>query len=110
MSPIDAVLWAAGAIAAILFGRLILRGGWQLAGSYLLHRAGPRRLRASHHRLWRDPGHVEELSLEHGPGGSEGVPAPPFRFLEEHTTGSQPCVSVRDARGRRWRVKWGHEA
>ena len=34
---------------------------------------------------------------------------PPFTFLEEHLTGSQPCVSVRDARGRTWRVKWGHE-
>jgi hypothetical protein len=110
MSPIDAVLWAAGAIAAILLGRVILRGAWELAGSYLLRKAGPRPLRASHHRLWRDPEPVEELSLVHGPGGADGVPAPPFRFLEEHTAGSQPCVSVRDARGRRWRVKWGHEA
>ena len=30
-------------------------------------------------------------------------------FLEEHPDGSQPCLSVRDARGRRWRVKWGVE-
>ena len=30
-------------------------------------------------------------------------------FIEEHSTGSQPCVSVRDARDRRWRVKWGDE-
>jgi hypothetical protein len=35
---------------------------------------------------------------------------PPFRFVEEHTIGSQPCVGVRDARDRLWRVKWGHEA
>jgi hypothetical protein len=32
-----------------------------------------------------------------------------FHFLEEHDTGSQPCVSIRDARGRTWRVKWGQE-
>ena len=33
----------------------------------------------------------------------------PFTFVEEHGTGSFPCVSVRDARGRVWRVKWGDE-
>jgi hypothetical protein len=35
---------------------------------------------------------------------------PPFRFLREHLSGSQPCVAVRDARKRLWRVKWGYEA
>src|SRR4029079_1520754 len=30
-------------------------------------------------------------------------------FVEEHFDGSQPCVSVRDARRRTWRVKWGSE-
>ena len=44
-----------------------------------------------------------------GPGGAGGAPAAPFQFVEEHTSGSQPCVSVRDARGRLWRVKWGNE-
>jgi hypothetical protein len=33
----------------------------------------------------------------------------PFTFVEEHGTGSFPCVSVRDARGHAWRVKWGDE-
>ena len=37
------------------------------------------------------------------------MPAPPFHFVEEHASGSSPCVSVRDARGRVWRVKWGAE-
>ena len=37
------------------------------------------------------------------------MPAPPFQFVEEHFTGSQPCLAVRDGRGRLWRVKWGHE-
>jgi hypothetical protein len=29
--------------------------------------------------------------------------------VTEHLTGSQPCVAVRDGRGRLWRIKWGHE-
>jgi hypothetical protein len=61
------------------------------------------------HRLWRDPGVVEELDLAAGPGGPALAPKAPFQFLEEHSSGSQPCVSVRDGNGRRWRVKWGHE-
>ena len=66
-------------------------------------------LRARRATLWRDPGAVERLDFRGGPGGSAGAPAPPFRFLEEHATGSNPCLSVRDARGRTWRVKWGDE-
>jgi len=56
------------------------------------------------------PARFEALSLVDGPGGRDGAPAAPFTFLEEHDSGSQPCLSVRDARGRRWRIKWGHEA
>jgi hypothetical protein len=52
---------------------------------------------------------VERLDLAAGPGGPAVAPSPPYRFIEEHTSGSQPCVSVLDANGRRWRVKWGHE-
>ena len=55
------------------------------------------------------PATVESLDLAGGPGGRDGAPAPPFTFIKEHSAGSQPCVSVDDARGRRWRVKWGHE-
>ena len=44
-----------------------------------------------------------------GPGGPSQAPVAPYRFIEEHANGSQPCVSVHDANGRRWRVKWGHE-
>ena len=33
-----------------------------------------------------------------GPGGPEGAPAPPFAFVEEHLSGSQPCVAVRDGK------------
>ncbi len=66
-------------------------------------------MRAARHRIWADPSPVAQRDLRRGPGGPDGAPAPPFTFLEEHTSGSQPRVSVRDARGRRWRVKWGKE-
>jgi hypothetical protein len=86
-----------------------LRLVWLGVGAWRIRRAGPRRLRASRHSIWRDPGVVEELDLESGPGGLDGAPVAPFRFIEEHLNGSQPCVSVIDDRGRRWRVKWGDE-
>ena len=95
-------------IGAIVVAAL-LRMVWLALGAYLIHRAGPRPLAATEHSIWRDPGDVAALDLHHGPGGSDGEPVPPYSFIEEHTTGSQPCVSVRDARGRRWRVKWGNE-
>lgn len=103
------LLYIAIAIAGTLAVMLVVQLGWRAAGLYLINRAGPRRLWASRHVIWRDPGAVETLDLKDGPGGRDGKPAAPFRFVEEHATGSQPCVSVLDARGRRWRVKWGSE-
>jgi hypothetical protein len=100
-----AVIAGAGTLAIIAATQLI----WRALGIYRIKRAGPRGLRASEHVLWRDPGDVSGLDVIAGPGGHDGVPAPPFRFLEEHAGGSQPCISVMDARHRRWRVKWGHE-
>ncbi len=99
------VIAAAGAAAIAIAVRL----SWHAAGLYLIRRAGPRPLLATRHVLWRDPGDVAALDLEHGPGGRDLQPRAPFTFVEEHLTGSQPCVSVTDARGRRWRVKWGGE-
>src|SRR5215217_5197373 len=100
-------------VLAIAAGTLviaaILRLVWLALGAYRIRRARPRPLFATDHSLWRDPGDVAALDLSHGPGGRDGAPSPPFAFLEEHTAGSQPCVSVKDARGRRWRVKWGNE-
>jgi hypothetical protein len=95
----------AGTIAVAACVRLIWRG----LGAYRIRRAGPRPLSATEHTLWRDPGRVEDLNVTDGPGGSSGAPLPPFTFVEEHLTGSQPCVSVRDAGQRIWRVKWGDE-
>jgi hypothetical protein len=56
--------------------------------------------------LWRDPGQVERLDFRWGAGGRALAPAPPFRFIEEDKGGSNPKVKVRDAKGRRWSVKW----
>ena len=102
------ILSAVIAAAVLVIGPAILSLIWRGIGAYRIRRAGPRPLRASRHRLWRDP-NDEPLDPVHGPGGSDGAPAPPYQFVAEHTSGSQPCVSVRDARGRRWRVKWGDE-
>ena len=83
---------------------------WNLQGRWKIRRAGPRRLQAIRHRIWREPSIADATDLRFGPGGRDGAPAGPFRFVEEHFSGSQPCVAVRDARDRLWRVKWGHEA
>ena len=100
------ILAAAGCVVGVWTVYLV----WHLRGQWRILRAGPRRLVAIRHRIWREPKVAEAVELRFGPGGAENVPTPPFRFLEEHFTGSQPCVGVRDGRDRLWRVKWGHEA
>ena len=106
----DELLWvlvsALGAVATFAAVHLV----WRLRGRWKIRKAGPRRLGAVKHRIWREPSAADALDLRYGPGGREGAPAPPFLFVEEHFSGSQPCVAVRDARNRLWRVKWGHEA
>jgi hypothetical protein len=72
-------------------------------------RAAPPPVTAPGQRLWRDPGDVRALDLAMGPGAT-GPPQPPFRFADEHSTGSSPSISVTDAAGQRWRIKWGDEA
>lgn len=106
----SALRWFLIAVAAVVAGSILLHLGWRLHGQWRIRRAGPRRLSALRHRLWREPTADDLSDLRYGPGGKDRVPAPPFAFVEEHLAGSQPCVAVRDARGRRWRVKWGHEA
>ena len=103
------ILWCGLGVVIAVVVVVALRVGWFVQGAYRIRRAGPRPLQATHHTVWRDPGNVESLDLRNGPGGGDGAPAPPFTFIEEHMTGSQPCVSVTDARRRRWRVKWGNE-
>lgn len=98
-----------GTVAGTALVLAIVRLTHLAIGTYKIRRAGPRPLRAGTHVLWREPADAEALDLRSGPGGADGLPTPPFRYIEEHQSGSQPCVSVRDARGHRWRVKWGQE-
>lgn len=98
---IAAIGTASGVICVYLF--------WWVKSRYKIHTARPRPLRAHRETIWRDPGDVERLDFREGPGGEDGAPAPPYTFIEEHATSSNPCLSVRDAKGRTWRVKWGDE-
>jgi hypothetical protein len=82
---------------------------WWLRSLFMRRMTERRRVRATRSRIWGDPGEVERMDLYAGPGGPEGAPLPPFRFVAEHGTGTSPCLSVRDARERTWRVKWGDE-
>ena len=109
MTVRSVAIWLGAAGAAAAVGVWLQRGFWYARGAYRIRVAGPRPLRASRHRIWRNPEPIERQNLVHGPGGPDGAPAPPFRFVEEHSAGSQPCVSVTDRRGRKWRVKWGQE-
>ncbi|MBA2303933.1 MAG: hypothetical protein H0W08_15045 [Acidobacteria bacterium] len=109
MSLESTLLWSVVGIAGVVFGSYAVHGVWRALGAWRIRQAGPRPLRSVRHVLWRNPGEVAQLDMVDGPGGRDGHPAPPFRFLEEHLAGSQPCVSVTDGRGRRWRAKWGDE-
>jgi len=100
----------AGAVLAVaLVVRLLMPLVWRAHGRFRVWRAAPPPVDVSSHRIWQDPGPVTALHAIYGPGGVGSGPQPPYRFLEEHTTGSQPAVSVRDGQGRVWRVKWGQE-
>jgi hypothetical protein len=105
----DFVQALAGVVAAIVAATFAVFGFWRARSMVRIWRAGERHLRSSRASIWHDPGPVETLDLAAGPGGRDGAPEPPFVFVEEHLGGSQPCMSVRDRRGRRWRVKWGDE-
>jgi hypothetical protein len=59
--------------------------------------------------IWADPGEIENLDFTGGPGGRNGEPKPPFTFIEESLSGSNPKVRVSDANGAKWTVKFGSE-
>jgi hypothetical protein len=109
MSLESTLLWFLVAASGIAIGVYVVQGARQTWGAWRVRRAGPRRLSSFTHVLWQDPGEIAALDLAAGPGGEKGRPSPPYEFVEEHAGGSQPCVTVRDGRGRRWRVKWGDE-
>ena len=104
--PLIVLLIAGGTVAIFWTLHLV----WHLHGVWRIRRAGPRPLLATRHRVWHDIHTDEANDLRYGPGGPTYLPAAPFQFVEELLTGSQPCVAVRDAKNRLWRVKWGYEA
>ena len=105
----DVVATVFGIAAGIVAGVVLVHAFWRFRSILRLRRADEQPLHSVDAVIWRDPGRVERLDLNAGPAGPDGDPAPPFTFIEEHHTGSRPCVSVRDRRGRKWRVKWGNE-
>ena len=64
---------------------------------------------ASPARLWRDPAPVAQRDVTWGSGTAARAPKAPFKFVEEDTGGSQPKVTVTDAAGTTWHVKFGIE-
>lgn len=60
--------------------------------------------------LWHEPRNIAGLDLFYGQGGKDKQPAPPFTFLDEDKNGTNPKMDVRDAKGKKWRVKSGEEA
>jgi len=100
------VIWI---VVGLTAGTAAVFAFWRVRSIVKVWRAPDQPLHSVRSAIWRDPGDVRRLDLAAGPGGTDGAPASPFTFVEEHLTGSQPCVSVRDARGRMWRVKWGDE-
>jgi hypothetical protein len=103
------VLIALGVLAASFIVMWLVFAFWRVRSEIKRRAAGEPPLTSLRAVIWRDPGPAESLDLAAGPGGSDRAPLPPFQFIEEHASGTFPCVSVRDARGHVWRVKWGHE-
>lgn len=91
---------------SLVGGFWIVFAYWRLRSEWQRRREGEPPLRSQQAAIWRDPGKISALDLGAGPGEP---PQPPFQFIDEHATGSQPTVSVRDGKGREWRVKWGAE-
>ena len=96
-------------IFSIVAGTWIVFMYWRLRSNRIRKHHGEAPLRSSRELIWRDARPLTPEEISTGPCGRGGGPAEPFHFVEEHDTGSQPCVSIRDARDREWRVKWGQE-
>src|SRR5687767_15191689 len=79
-----------------------------IAGEARSQGAQKRASRVAAPTIWANPGSVERLDFAGGSGGPR-TPKPPFTFIEEDTSGSNPKIKVRDATGRNWTAKWGSE-
>ena len=60
--------------------------------------------------LWVDPADIQSRDLFYGPGGQKDQPQPPFTFVEEDMSGTNPKYVVRDRDQVKWTVKLGLEA
>jgi hypothetical protein len=61
--------------------------------------------------LWQNPADLEARNLFYGIGGKTDTPPPgQFEFVKEDLSGSNPKMTVRDAGGKKWKVKLGAEA
>ena len=109
MTPARVVLIGAAIVAGCAAVTWLVFVFWRVRSTWRRRAAGDAPLQSRRAVIWRDPGPPESVDLAGGPGGRDGAPAPPFQFIEEHSSGSNPSVSVRDARDRVWRVKWGQE-
>jgi len=67
-------------------------------------------IRQGQYTMWHDPGDVAALDFRYGIGGRALVPQPPFTFADVDRSGTTPKVSVKDAAGRKWVIKFGDEA
>jgi hypothetical protein len=105
----DALLTVFWIAVGLIGGTVVVFTFWRLRSILQVWTAEERPLQSVRTVIWRGAPDVESLDLAAGPGGADGEPVPPFTFIEEHLTGSQPCMSVRDAKSRKWRVKWGDE-
>ncbi len=70
----------------------------------------PETLEPGENVLWEDPGDSSLLDFQYGVGGSEQQPQPPFRFVSEDESGTNPKINITDGRGTAWNLKWGEEA
>jgi hypothetical protein len=60
--------------------------------------------------LWQDPTDISTRDLFYGSGGKEHEPHGPFTFEKEDMNGTNPKFDVKDADGKKWKVKLGLEA
>lgn len=59
--------------------------------------------------LWRDPGSIGAKDLFWGSGAEARAPQGPFTFVAEDTSGTNPKITVKDARGVEWDMKFDEE-
>lgn len=60
--------------------------------------------------LWQDPGDIGGRDLYFGPGGIDGGPKLPCRFIKEDLSNTSPKFVMVDSQGVIWNVKIGEEA